>query len=100
MATNQTILQINDFTLDGYIWNVLTCGQNVTATECALAEFNYTFALGINTTDLTYNADVTEGSLQTFKINVTTMSGVTVTESNLIYNNTNFGGAWTSFGGE
>ncbi len=97
---NQTVLQINDFVLDSYIWNVVVCGNDSVTVACGSAPSNFTFSLGINITDLDYNNDTIEGSTETFKVNITTVSGVTLTQSNLIYNSTNFGGAWTSLGGD
>ena len=97
-SSNETTLQINDFTIDTYLWNVLVCGQNLTGTLCNSSASNFTLVVGINTTNLVFNNDTTEGNTENFKINVTILAGSTLTQANLIYNNTNFGGTFTSVG--
>ncbi len=97
-SLNQTILQINDFTFDGYIWNVIACGQNTTTTVCDSAQSNFTFEVGINVTDLTFNNDTTEGSTESFKVNISVLSESTITETNFIYNNTKFVANFKSVG--
>ncbi len=97
--SNSTTKQIDDFTLDKYLWNVLTCGENDTTTSCEYAENNYSLTTGIETSDLTYNSETTEGNSETFKINISTISGEVLTEVNLIYNNTEYQGTFISLGG-
>lgn len=45
LLTNSTNISFSGFNSDGYIWNVVVCGNNATATVCSDSTINSTFSV-------------------------------------------------------
>jgi len=64
--TNTTSLNINNFDIDNYKWNVKVCGYNTTGTYCDWATSNFSFSVNnIFENNVTYSNSVIEGEVNT-----------------------------------
>lgn len=82
---------ISGFIVDDYVWNVQGCEKNTTHYNCTSASSNFSFSwLPFSVDAESHNSTALETSYETFKLNITTASGYTVSNARLVYNNTNY----------
>jgi len=87
-STNQTVLNISNFVLNNYKWNVELCVENATDTVCQSATTNNSFTVGASVLSTSYNTEVFETSRQSFGAKFNILSGAEVSIAQLIYNGT------------
>jgi len=87
---NATILQINDFTINNYLWNILACSENATDSFCNQADENFSFFARTVINSINYNVTEYETSTKNININITAFGNVTPTNAYLNYNGTEF----------
>lgn len=88
---NITSFQSTNLTEGDYKWNILTCAENATFSQCVYADSNFTFSWSpflIDNED--FEAFVLETSKQDFLINITTIPSILSVNSILNYNGTRF----------
>ncbi len=100
-ATNTTSFTVIDITLGEYKWNVFGCGINLTSdTLCNFATSNFTLTTGFSINNITFNSPVSEGSQQTFTLNLTYDLLTHNLEPSFHYNNTIFSPTISTIGGD
>ena len=88
-TTNSTAHLMGNFVLGNYDWNVLTCGTNGTGI-CSWAASNSSFFWGFDTENTTFSYPVLESTVDTFQLNMTLPTQVSVQSAILSYNGTNY----------
>lgn len=89
---------------DNYNWSVLACGLNSSAgvltggVVCTLSSTN-TFVWGYQVIGEYWKNTTTEGSSDTFQLNLSLGSGIQISTANLLWNNTAYSGTFTSIAG-
>jgi hypothetical protein len=83
---------------DIYHWNVYSCGVDLSSVvSCSWSETNRTFTISpYIVSSEEYNNITTEGNLEIFRINISTLSGYQVSTANLLYNGTSYAGTLTN----
>jgi len=98
-TSNSTNESIDDFILGDYEWNVYTCYENSTFSNCSFADKNYSFFVGASVSDESYNSITYETSSETFIANISLISGASLYDAQLIYNETAYDGKIVDYGG-
>lgn len=89
-TNNNSVFNISNIPPGVFLWNVLSCGTNVTTTQCVYALNNNTFNKGYILNSESHNSPVIELSSQVFTLNVTLQSGLSSSQATFRYNNTNY----------
>lgn len=90
-STNTTLFNIGNLVIASYKWNVFGCAINSTNTICNFADTNFTFTvLGTTENSITYNGNTTEGTTESFRLNLSLGSGVSLNSAVFVWNNTNY----------
>lgn len=97
-TTNGTILNINNFVVGNYKWNVESCGENATGTLCVYQSTNNTFKTASIINSINFNATTYETSREKLELNITPFNSLTPTNPILTYNGTNYTASATSSG--
>lgn len=87
---NSTTLQINDFSVGSYYWNVRTCGTNATSTYCISSINNNTFSVGSVLDSIVYKPSTFETATETFSANLSITEGSQISLAQLVYNGTSY----------
>jgi len=101
-GTNTSILTIEGFntTVNTYVWNTLTCVNNVTLTNCSFQENNFTFDwVPFSVTDQIWKNFTVEGSLDMFSIELAVQAGTQISGANLFYDGVLHSGIINDLGG-
>ena len=94
-TSNTTTETISNFVPDDYQWNVFTCYENDSFSNCTFADANNSLGVGIIVNQEGFNNETTEGTTERFELNVTLFSGRQISTANLVHNNTRFLGSIT-----
>lgn len=97
-TTNGTIEVISDLSLGHYEWNVLTCYENSSWSNCSSATANYSFTIGASIDTQSYPITSYETDNETFTANITLISGANLYATRLVYNGTEYLATKTSIG--
>ncbi len=90
---NSTIWNVILSTTDIFEWNVFACAENTTGTTCEFADSNSTLiTIPFSIISESFNSETTEGSTETFELNITLASNLQISTVTLVYNNTNHTG--------
>jgi hypothetical protein len=96
--TSSSIL-VSNLTQGDFLWNQFACGTNVSGIFCNFAENNFTFDWRpFEVLNESFNNQTTEGNLETFLINISTIDNLQLKTANLIYNTTTFSGNFNNLG--
>lgn len=96
---NETSLEIPDFVLNDYKWNVEACGENTTSTTCDSAPNNFTLFVKSKVNDVSFNSTTFETiPLERFILNLSSLGNATPTDAKLQYDGTNITAAISSQG--
>jgi len=95
---NSTTEYIDSFTLGDYEWNVYACYENDTFSNCTFADSNYSFFIGASIINNSYNNITYETSSETFSTIINLISGTTIYDAQLYYNETLYEGTFTDLG--
>jgi len=99
-AFNNTLF-IDDFTLNGYIWNAEVCWENSSFNNCSFATDNFTFdVVPFSVLDEDWNNFTIGGSTDDFSINVSVLSGLRVATMMFTYNSTEYDADFTEYATE
>jgi len=91
ITVNRTSFNVSTLITGDFIWNVQFCGSINNAsggTVCNVALSNFTFNVGIQQLNSSFNNQTIEGNLEDFLQNVTLVSGTSISKAELIYNGT------------
>ncbi|MHA2019054.1 MAG: LamG domain-containing protein [Promethearchaeota archaeon] len=103
ISTNNTYNKtyIDDFTLGSYEWNVYGCYANTTLTNCSWSSAgNYTFTVGAELTNVTYNNNTFETDRQNFSGVLNLLTGTSLYDVKLIYNSVEYDGSFIDLTGD
>lgn len=91
---------LNNFNVEGYIWNVVACANSSTFSNCAYAAENFTFDwIPYQIIDEIFKNETSEGNVDRFSLEVLVEDGFQPIEANLIWNGTVNQGTIISLGG-
>jgi len=93
-------VNVSNFTLGNYEWNVLSCGQSAENDICNFDDDgNNSLIISFVENENTYNSTTYETASESFITNFTAPDGVTISSANLIWNGTSYAGTIASLGG-
>jgi len=87
-TVNETIWEMDGFTLGNYEWNVYACANNSIGDICKWVSFNYTFSIGATIDEESWNNETYETKLENFSANITLLEDSILYDVKLIYNGT------------
>lgn len=83
-VSNVTNWTVGGFTLGTFYWNVLSCDV---VPSCRYSATNSSFTVGFDQNNFTYNATTISSSTESFVLNITLPSSVSLTSAYFHYNN-------------
>lgn len=85
---NNTGLTYNFTIPSDYKWSINTCGTNGTNHACYSSNSNYSFSYGFIENSILYNLTTIETSEESFSLNVSLLSSISLSSAIFYYNNT------------
>lgn len=98
-SSNNSMITVNNLNVGQYTWNVYVCGINNTGTQCNTNLINYSLFVGAMVNSNLFNSSTYETSLESFKTNISLVSGLSISSVNLNYNGNVYSGTSTNIGG-
>ncbi len=84
---NGTNLSLSDFIIGNYLWNYLIGYGNNTENTSVFAKNNFSFAIQVNVTNITYSDFSYSTETETFRTHIVAGGGITITNPFLNYDN-------------